>query len=822
MRGVRDHVGGAGRGGSGQGDRLAAAAGAAQGDGSLLTGPAGNPLSYPPIASLFPSSVSATPLGAERRSLQHECDWCHGLWGTGWLGLAGSGQWERRVKSCVGGGKQYKRLPDISVCSIITAFGSCTARGYFTSTDVMRLKAVSMALWKEVSHEFYQLKVKKASKVIDTLKSVADNANCGVEAVSGSFTAASFLMVLDALEGGIEGKCVFDAGCGCGTLCLIVAYLGGRSSGVDTVNNLPVLSRIFLAGRNRLGISPDKANIGFSDLSEMISIPHNPDLVFAFWDGVNPDARDNVVTMTSKSETATVFACSNAPGETIDKVCSGLNATCTKRQIWAFADNFQVSAIGGMQRQVWIFKRNVKAVSRKAGNLDFPSDIVVRSLKWEDDHAFHAKLRQGIESRELSIKEFIMVGQALLNEGFSNFQALSCGGFGRVYRANHPACLDKPCVLKIGIEVFSDEDMKNDSIIRECAIMSQLDSDQRVSANLLDVFGGISALAKINLGAGRSVSALCMQFCWGDCSSLKAKFRDEFLSAGAQSLSLNCCLFFQKTLHLVSFLHEKNIAHNDLKWANILLVDELLHDKGINMVLADFGISCLGDTQYVTALPKSIPKPTKQACSNRAISLLKKALEKPISQLKKALEKATVEASRKTKGRRKKLSLLTPVTEAMMKKIMNSEQLLLLSTGTPGYRNEAMVNLSHQKYKKPTKKNPSVQHEVDFGDVCKHDVRSVATMICEVMRTKTDGVWARGRKCCHRQYELELNKLTKLQEVSDFLLKEKSVPLCNADKATQLLCNLVYNMLRSDSKQLTAREAANHSFFSFALDLDEV
>jgi serine/threonine protein kinase len=694
---------------------------------------------------------------------------------------------------------------------IIKAFGFCTERGCFTSTDILRMKAVSKALWKQVSYEFNKLKVKKASRVIETVRSLANSATSGVEAVSGSITASSFVRVLDALEGGIEGKGFFDAGCGCGIPCLIAAYLGARSSGVDTEKNLHVLSRIFMAGRSRLGISPDKANIGFSDLLTMKYIPHDPQLVYTFWEGIDADARDNLLKMTSKCQTVSVFACTNAPGETIDMVCSTLNETCSKGQIWTFADNFQVSAVGGMQRQVWIFKRKVQAVSRKTGSLDFPSDLVVSCLRWADEHSFPAQLRERKGSNGLSINDLIMAGQAFLNGGFSNFQALACGGFGRVFRAKHTACPDRPCVLKIGMEVFSDEDIENDSIFREYKTMRQLEPDQGVSANLLHLFDGISALAKINLGAGRNVSALCMQSCWGDGSSLKMQFRDAFLGNGAQALSINCCLFFQKTLHLVSVLHEKRIAHNDIKWSNILLVDEWLPDEDINMVLGDFGISCLDGTQYVTALPASIPKPTAQASSSRAEKCLKKALEN-----------AAVVASRKTKSSSKQkatntLPLLTPVTDAMMQGMMKSDQLLLLSTGTPGYRNEAMVNLSYQMGKKPLKKIPNVKHQVDFVDVCKHDVRSVATMLCEVMREKSDGAWTRGGKCYHRQYELELNKLTKTQEVSDFLLKEKSVPLCDADKQTQLLCKLVKDMLRSDSQQMSAREAANHSFFSLVL-----
>jgi hypothetical protein len=240
-----------------------------------------------------------------------------------------------------------------------------------------------------------------------------------------------------------------------------------------------------------------------------------------------------------------------------------------------------------------------------------------------------------------------------------------------------------------------------------------------------------------------------------------------------------------------------------MKWANILLVN----DQDINMVLGDFGVSCLKGTQYVTALPASIPKPTTQAGSRRAEKCLRKA---------SSLEKQAVVASGSLAKAANTLPLLTAVTEAMLNEEMKSDQLVLLSTGTPGYRNDVMVNLSYQMGKKPTKEN-NFKNQVDSVDGCKHDVSSVATMLCEVMRGKSDGVWAKGRKCHHHQYKLELDKLRKPQEISDFLLKEKSVPLGKASQQTQLLCKVVKHMLRSDAKQLTAKDAANHDFFSLAL-----
>ena len=112
------------------------------------------------------------------------------------------------------------------------------------------------------------------------------------------------------------------------------------------------------------------------------------------------------------------------------------------------------------------------------------------------------------------------------------------------------------------------------------------------------------------------------------------------MNDGAKEPRVNCCLLFNKILTSVSVLHKNGIAHNDIKWSNILLENELEWPpkNGFNIVLADFGISCSKGTQYVTELPSSIPKPkapsipkTKaQVFSSRAATVLRKSLEQPI------------------------------------------------------------------------------------------------------------------------------------------------------------------------------------------------
>jgi hypothetical protein len=158
---------------------------------------------------------------------------------------------------------------------------------------------------------------------------------------------------------------------------------------------------------------------------------------------------------------------------------------------------------------------------------------------------------------------------------------------------------------------------------------------------------------------------------------------------------------------------------------------------------------------------------------------------------------------------------LTPVTKAKLKEAMGSNQRrLLLSAGTHGYRNAAMVKLSNQMSRKARSVDTRTPQNVDCGFVCQHDVYSAAAMLCEVMREISDGAWAKGNRCCSLGYELELGKLRKWQTVSDFLLKSTSVPLGEASQQTQLMCKLVKGMLRSDTDQFSAVDAAKHDFFT--------
>ena len=80
-----------------------------------------------------------------------------------------------------------------------------------------------------------------------------------------------------------------------------------------------------------------------------------------------------------------------------------------------------------MQRQVWIFKRKLALLSKKASkaqSLDFSSDLLVSILQLGDENDLPMQLRKRQGDSDLSAGDLLKVGEVLLSAGFSKFEAL--------------------------------------------------------------------------------------------------------------------------------------------------------------------------------------------------------------------------------------------------------------------------------------------------------------------------------------------------------------------------------------------------------------
>ena len=130
---------------------------------------------------------------------------------------------------------------------------------------------------------------------------------------------------------------------------------------------------------------------------------------------------------------------------------------------------------------------------------------------------------------------------------------------------------------------------------------------------------------------------------------------------------------------------------------------------------------CPNGTRYIAESPISIESKPARAVSRRAEQILHKAV--PAHKPKPVLP-------------------LIPVTKKKLKEAMGSKQCrVLLSAGTHGYRNASMVKLSNQMSRKA--RSTEKTQTVDLNVVQNHDVHSVVTMLCEIMRGKSDGAWAK-------------------------------------------------------------------------------
>ena len=173
---------------------------------------------------------------------------------------------------------------------------------------------------------FQWAQTKKVHKVYSLFRPY--DAGGSGEGFTGSLVPSTVFWILNSLPGGIEGKRVFDCGCGHGRFMLAAMVLKACSAyGLDLYNNLPVFFPPFQAVRNHLGIKDTAANICFSDITKIKKIPGDPHLVYTFWDSMQANVRDWIIWLVTQSDTAQAFACTNVVNESPERVLYSLNET---------------------------------------------------------------------------------------------------------------------------------------------------------------------------------------------------------------------------------------------------------------------------------------------------------------------------------------------------------------------------------------------------------------------------------------------------------------------------------------------------------------
>ena len=663
----------------------------------------------------------------------------------------------------------------------------CIQTSLLNSADVARVAQLlkKSQLRNKVRHEFQEKQVKEAERVYAVFRRLPST---GVEGVAGSLTARNMVKIFSFLPEGISGKSFFDAGAGPGKIMLVSKVLGSiSSSGYDLGANLEVYARLHDAAKKELGMNDDTVNLGFGDLTKLEKIPA-AHMVYAYWDSMAADARDNLLKVVKRTGSVEMLACTNAQGETIDLVESTLNEDCLAGRSWKLVATFAANAEGGtMQRQVWIFRRPPQLPqANPCTAIDFPSDFAVNLLLSGPEGNLRPREAR---SARFSPLEFLPAAEELAAQGFGCFKLVGRGGFGFVVRS---IWKDRPCVIKLSFRPSpSDESKKNDSLFREYEILLRAARNLPRHPILPKPAYWIkgSALATMNLRPDRCVSLLCMDACYSDCLDLKKRFQEETRRTGV--LSPECRLFFRSLLQVVWLAHTTvKIAHRDLKWANLLLRNEWKDGTDPDLVLADTGISFLEteNRQYVG----DDLEVSRNLASFRAKKISETALKAQL------LPK----------------TLLEPVSVKSLQNTMCSEgkchhTLKSLSMGTVGYRPpDSDPEIVERKKKK---KVPDFSFE--YGQA--HDVYSVAAMMLEIHQDKNGAEWA-SSKCPASAWEKSLHKLESTQDIMNFIRASSSLDSESIDYQNLILeTRLLQGMLRKDFKlRYPAEKAGKHDFLT--------
>ncbi|MEC3919414.1 serine/threonine-protein kinase [Nocardia sp. CDC160] len=161
--------------------------------------------------------------------------------------------------------------------------------------------------------------------------------------------------------------------------------------------------------------------------------------------------------------------------------------------------------------------------------------------------------------------------------GFVVERLLGTGGMGAVYRARHPR-LERLVALKVLNEALSSDSKARAAFDREAKLAARLDHP-----NIVHVYDRSESDSGLLWLAMRYVEG-------GDANSL--------LAAEPQGLDpYRAVRLITDAAHALDFAHARGILHRDMKPANLLIDQDILH-HGERAVLTDFGIARTLDDTY--------------------------------------------------------------------------------------------------------------------------------------------------------------------------------------------------------------------------------
>ena len=423
---------------------------------------------------------------------------------------------------------------------------------------------------------------------------------------------------------GITGKRVFVAGSGIGALVLASAVLGAKSAiGIESMDKIFDTATKFHDARKCLGLQ-NVCNLGFTSFAQMHSLPHDPSVLFAFMKNISLEEWVSMLYLISKTRTLRVLMLTDSIHGSNAEVLVRLNEQCSGSltDIWIYVETLSVG--GRENASIFRFSGARTHNSEPRAYISFPTDLLVSKLIMQGAKSsvltrFDTDSEGPTSKEMLQSSDYVFIGNALQDQGFSKVRLLGAGTFGNVAAMEFNG---RSCVVKFSTRTTSQGPIKNhlqDSIFRDAFAGNSLNK-KRSAHNQTPVpvcaFGnGTASLGILQLPNQNTISLLVMEQCTSDCLDLFQQNSKHWAkTAEMTDEALVLLLMIAKALLVVHYMHGEGWAHGDLKPENILLFWDEAGRKKVR--LTDLGNAQTSELQYNTrAKPeiKVVPGASRRA-----------------------------------------------------------------------------------------------------------------------------------------------------------------------------------------------------------------
>ena len=175
---------------------------------------------------------------------------------------------------------------------------------------------------------------------------------------------------------------------------------------------------------------------------------------------------------------------------------------------------------------------------------------------------------------------------------------LGKGGFGTVFKLFSRSGRHQGFVaakIQRCSEYYQND--SNDALLRECLILDSfmkrrsLPLASSVTPHLIHALNACP-FARITTSCHHTYSVMLMECLHADCNHIHSEFLRLFNVE--RELFDRFRLFFLEVARVLKLVHERGLAHGDLKWSNIFIVSTSLEGEKLEIRLGDWGLGVLG------------------------------------------------------------------------------------------------------------------------------------------------------------------------------------------------------------------------------------